>query len=55
MDDDSDSEADSTSGLRVYNLKSEAWLYAQKHIAVLFIVFFKGGNVRICDREMTGM
>lgn len=42
MDDDSDSEADSTLGLRIHNWKSEAWLYAEKHIAVLFIVFFNG-------------
>lgn len=40
MDDDSDSEADSTSGLRVYNLKSEAWLYAQKAYSCAFYCLF---------------
>ena len=40
MDDDSDSEADSISNLMVANQKMKAWLCAEQHIAMLFVIFF---------------
>ncbi len=42
MDDDSDSEADSISNLIVCNLKLKAWLCAEQHIAMLFVIFLRG-------------
>ena len=39
VDDGSDGEADSASGLKNGHLISKARLYAGRHIAVLFVVF----------------
>ena len=42
MDDDSDGDADSIPNLIVCNLKLRAWLCAEQHIAMLFVIFFTG-------------
>ena len=43
MDDDSDSEADSISNL-ICNVRLKSMVMCKKHIAMLFVIFFKGGK-----------